>query len=107
MSKFRVCLDTDFFDQFSPTPAKGVRKDTHNQYANTNYPSVSSGDRFWGSGFTCTRYCTTKPSKRTLQSMAGSVCAKIEKEYGWIMRSAGDKAHSMVENFDMLTLKQK
>lgn len=98
ISRYKICINDDFFSTFSIIE-EGKRKENYYNYLNDIKCSIRINNHLLGDGITINLYSTKKPTKATINKMVATCCSKIDKDYGWLFRSAKEELYSMSDNF--------
>lgn len=99
ISRYKICLDDDWFTTLAHT-IEGKKKESYNLYLDHTVVTVRVNNHILGDGVFINLFSTTKPTRKTIQSMVAKANAKIDKEYGFLFSGAKEELWSMVENYN-------
>lgn len=99
ISKFKICIDSDWFQTFALPTELGKRKESYNSYLNDICIDIRTNNHLLGDGIFISMYSTSKPNNKTIDKMIAKCVLDIDRKYGWIISSAKDELYGMADDF--------
>jgi len=101
ISKYKVCINSDWFRTFDYKREKKQRRDSHETYLNDISVRIKTKEDYFGNGVFITMYSTKKPTKVILNKMVSIAAIKIDEEYGFLFNGAKDELYDIVSNYEL------
>lgn len=97
ISKFKICIDTDWFCTFYHK--KPGRRPDYEHNLDDIEVSIRVNDDIFGQGIIITLYSSKNPTKKMLEKMASKCAVEIDRKYGFLFNGAKDEIYELVDNF--------
>jgi len=98
ISKFQICIQSDWFEKFY-IKEEGKRRSSHENYLNDINVNIRTNQSILGDGVFVSMTSTKKPTKRLLKKMVAKANNEIDKRYGFLMGTIKDELYNFADNY--------